>query len=311
MMRRLVGLVSIAVAFAGAPAAAHAQASTGDQWLRRPVDARTFATFLDFFTYDRALRFETVRGDSADLGGVRRVHITFVSTPGMRVPALLYEPSGGPSPRPAVILIHGGSARGKETAAAVQLSQLMSRAGFTVLAIDMPHFGERQDGLFTLFTNPEKAERLYNQPPVYLAFVTQLVKDVGRSYDWLTAEGQADPRRVALVGFSRGAQEAFIAGGADRRIAAVAGLYGGHFDAMETGHLAAACPANYIGHISPRPLLMINGTQDQDFFRAVSVEPLFRLARQPRRIEWAETGHQLPTPEHQAMLVEWLREQLR
>ena len=67
----------------------------------------------------------------------------------------------------------------------------------------------------------------------------------------------------------------------------------------------------YIGRISPRPLLMINGTQDQDYFRAVSVEPLFRLARQPRRIVWAETGHQLPTAEHQALLVEWLREQLR
>ena len=73
-MRRLVSLVFIAAVCAGTPAAAHAQASTGDQWLRRPVDARTFATFLDFFTYDRALPLETVRGDSADLGGVRRVH---------------------------------------------------------------------------------------------------------------------------------------------------------------------------------------------------------------------------------------------
>lgn len=308
-MRWYAGLVSMGMALAASET--RAQASPGDQWLRRPVDGRTFATFLDFFTYDRALPFEVQRGDSTDLGGVGRVHLSFVSTSGVRVPALLYEPTGVASPKPAVILLHGGSAAGKETAAAVQLATLMARAGFTVLAIDMPHFGERRSGLLTLYTNPEKAERLYNQPPLYLAFVTQLVKDVGRSYDWLTAEAGADPRRVAVVGFSRGAQLALIAGGAERRLAAVAALYGGHFDALETGHLAAACPANYIGRISPRPLLMVNGTQDQDFFRAVSVEPLFRLARQPKRIVWAETGHQMPIPEHQAVMVDWLRERLR
>jgi len=288
-----------------------AQASAGDEWLRRPVDERTFRTFLDFFAYDRALPFETQRGDSSDQGGYHRVHVSFVSTAGVRVPALFYRPAGFTAPGPAIILLHGGSAPGKESAGAVQLATVLSRAGFLVLAIDMPHFGERRSGLLTLFTNPEKAERLYNQPPLYLAFVTQLVKDVSRSYDWLAAEGGADPRRIALAGFSRGGQEAIIAGGAERRLAAVAALYAGHFDALETGHLAAACPANYVGRISPRPLLMINGTEDQDFFRAVAVEPLFRLARQPRRIVWAETGHQLPLPEHQALLVDWLRAQLR
>lgn len=307
-MRRLFLVSFLLIAGAGPVAA---QASSGDQWLRRPVDDRTFATFLDFFAYDRALPFATQRHDSTDLGGIERVHLSFVSTAGVRVPALLYRPVGGSGRLPAIVALHGGTAPGKESAYVGQMASVIARAGFLVLAIDMPYFGERRGELITGFTNREKADRLYNQPPVYLAFVTQLVKDVSRSYDWLVAEGGAEARRIGLVGFSRGAQLAFIAGGADRRLAAVVGAYGGHFDALETGHLAAACPANYIGRISPRPLLMINGTNDQDFFRAVSVEPLYRVARQPKRIIWAETGHQMPLPEHQAQMIEWLREQLR
>jgi dienelactone hydrolase len=302
-------LAVMACAIAAPPL--HAQASAGDEWLRRPVDDRTFRTFLDFFTYARALPFETQRLDSTDLGGIWQVRLTYVSTPGVRVTAFQYRPGGGAPPRSAVILLHGGVPGGKASAGAVQLATVLARAGLGVLAIDMPYFGERRTDLLTTFTNTEKAERLYNQPALYLAFVMQLTKDVSRGYDWLVGEAGADSAHVALVGFSRGAQLALIAGGVERRLAAVAALYGGHFDALETGHLAAACPANYIGRISPRPLLMINGTNDQDFFPAVAVEPLFRLARQPRRIVWAETGHQVPTPEHQALLVDWLREQLR
>jgi hypothetical protein len=102
-----------------------------------------------------------------------------------------------------------------------------------------------------------------------------------------------------------------IAGAADRRLAAVAMLYGGHFDALERGHLPAACPANYIGRISPRPLLMINGTRDTDMIKETSVEPLQRLAKQPKTILWAETGHQLPTEEHRSALLRWLQDSLK
>ncbi len=56
----------------------------------------------------------------------------------------------------------------------------------------------------------------------------------------LVRERNVNPERVVLVGFSRGAQVAMIAAGADRRFAGVVLLHGGHFDANETGHRAAA-----------------------------------------------------------------------
>ena len=287
--------------------------SRGDQWLSHPVDDRTFRTFLDFFAYDRQTPFETQATDTVDQGGIRREHVSFQSTPGARVTAYLYRTgasSGGHGA--AIILLHGGSAGGKDVAYTAAVAQLLARAGYDVLSIDMQYFGERRTDLFTTFTEQEKHDRLYNQPPAFLSWVTQTVKDVGRSYDWLVTERGADPRRVGIVGISRGAVEAIVAGGADRRLAAVALIYGGHFDALENGHLAAACPANYVGRISPRPLLMINGKADNDFVRETSVEPLYRLARAPREILWADGGHQgVPTPEHQTALLEWLREKLR
>ncbi len=135
---------------------------------------------------------------------------------------------------------------------------------------------------------------------------------MSRGYDLLVEQRGADARRIALVGMSRGAIVAAIAGAADRRLAAVVMLFGGHFDALERGHMPAACPANYIGRISPRPLLMINGTHDTDMIKEISVEPLQRLARPPKSILWADTGHQSSlTEEHRSALLRWLQESLK
>jgi dienelactone hydrolase len=312
---RISWAVCAALVAAGLPAhpARGQEPARGDQWLSRPVDDRTFRTFLDFFTYDRQTPFGTQSIDAEEHEGIRREHVSFQSTPGTRVTAHFYRTvATGAGRGSAVILLHGGSAPGKDVAYTAAVAQLLGRAGFDVLSIDMPYFGERRTDLLTTFTEQEKHDRLYNQPPAYLAWVTQIVKDVGRSLDWLVAERGVDPRRIGIVGISRGAVEAVIAGGADGRLAAVVLIYGGHFDALENGHLAAACPANYIGHISPRPLLMINGTQDNDMVRETSVVPLYRLARAPREILWDEGGHRgVPTEEHQTAMLQWLREKLR
>jgi dienelactone hydrolase len=127
----------------------------------------------------------------------------------------------------------------------------------------------------------------------------------------LVEQRNADPKRIGLVGFSRGAQAGAIAGGAERRLAAVALLHGGHFDRIERGHLPAACPANYIGRISPRPLLMINGNHDTDYLKDTSVLPLFRLANPPKLILWRDTRHGVLTEEDRSAMLQWLKENLK
>ena len=311
-MKRLYGVVLLFLAAGIASPAPLEAPAAADVWLARPVDDQTFQTYLDFFTYDRKLPFDLRVIGSEEKDGVKREHFSFQSTRGVRVFANLDQAGGSAfGKRPSVIMLHGGGPAGKDNPGVQLMARLIARAGYNVLAIDMQHFGERSTDLLTTFTEQEKHDRLYNQPAAYLAWITQTVKDVSRSYDLLVEQRGADARRVAVIGISRGAIAASIAGAADRRLAAVAMLFGGHFDALERGHLPAACPANYIGRISPRPLLMINGTRDTDMIKETSVEPLQRLAKPPKTILWAETGHQLPTEEHRSALLRWLQESLK
>jgi dienelactone hydrolase len=283
-----------------------------DEWLKRPVNNATFETYRQFFIYDRSAPLDLRVLDNGDEDGLRREHLSFQGTPGERVFANYYRavPSEG-ALQASVILLHGGSAEGKDSPAAKRIAAFLVRSGLSVLAIDLPYFGERGGDLLTTYTEQEKHERLYDQPPLYLAWVTQITKDVGRAFDLLVTEREASPRHVGLVGYSRGAQLATIVAAVDQRFMAVALLFGGHFDRAEKSHLPAACPANYIGRIAPRPLLMMNGTLDDDYSRDRSVEPLYRLAKEPKAILWAETGHQVPSPERLSAAVRFLRAHLK
>ena len=304
-------VLAVVAAFVGTGmAASQSRAPQGDAWLKRPVDDRTYQGYLDFFTYDARLPFELRVTKTEEEQGVRRESFSFQSTPGVRVTAVLsQQTTAAGGARPAIVFLHGGVPEGK--ANTLSRAALLARAGWSVLSIDLPYFGERKTELLTAFTEQEKHERLYNQPSVYLAWVIQIAKDVSRSLDVLVAERGVDRRRVALLGSSRGAMVGAIAAAIERRFAAVVMLFGAHFDAFENNHLPAACPANYIARIAPRPLLMVNGTQDSDMIRDVAVEPLFRLAKQPKEIIWTEGGHMFMTEEHRAAMVQWLRDKTR
>ena len=280
-----------------------------DRWLAKPVDDQTYRTYLDFFRYDSQLAFNArVLDSDGSVPGVRREHLIFDSTPGVQVYARLYRPQNARSPVPSAILLHGGTPRGKDSPNVELNAQFLARAGWNVLAIDMMYFGERHTDLLKTFTEQEKHEQLYNQPSAYLSWVTQTVKDVGRSFDLLVREQKVDPARVVLIGFSRGAIVGTIAAAVDRRFRSVVLLYGAHFDALEREHLPAACNANYISRISPRPLLAINGLHDMDHIKDASVAPLLKLAKAPREIIWADTGHQSAlNDELRARMLQWLQ----
>ncbi len=300
----------LVVLFATAAGAAAQVRPEGDEWLRRPVDDRTFGTFLPFFAYDEKQPLDVRVSATQDVEGVTVEVLSYASGPGMRVTARLHLASGGGTRGPGVVLMHGGVSPGKDGPGIKSFAEFLARAGYTTLVFDLQYFGERRTDLLTTFSEAEKHDKLYNQPGAYLSWVIQTVKDAGRGYDLLVERG-VDPRRVALIGISRGGQLSLIVGGADRRFASVLALISGHFDAFETGHQAAACPANYIGRISPRPLLMLNGNLDADYKRSVSVDPLQRLAREPKQLVWHEEGHTLPSEFTRATVMQFLRERMK
>jgi pimeloyl-ACP methyl ester carboxylesterase len=304
-MRKLM----LAACVTCAPMVAQSQART-DEWMKKPVNSATFETYRTFFAYDKRVPFAAQTIDTTVVDGVFIEQLSFESTPGSRVFADLYEPAAQRGQKiKSIVMLHGGVARGKANVRV--LADFLAKSGWRVLAIDMPYFGERRTDLLVAFTEAEKHEKLYNQEATYLSWITQVAKDVGRSIDFLVGERASDPDRLALVGYSRGGQVGAIVGAVEKRFDAVALLYAGHFDAKELGHLAAACPANYIGRIAPRPLFLLNGTQDADYTREDQVEPLHRLARNPKKIVWVETGHVFPPEETRPQLAKWLSEVVR
>ncbi|MDX1673489.1 MAG: acetylxylan esterase [Longimicrobiales bacterium] len=286
-----------------------AEAAAADPWLEDPVDDATFRTFLDFYSYDDSVPLELRTDGREERDGVIVRRITYQSTPGERVPALLYTSAAGLEGRPTLIELHGATATGKDEPSYRVRAERLVRAGFNVLVFDMPLFGERSTDRLRTYTNLEKHQKLYNRPALYRDWVIQVAIDARRAVDLVIDLG-ADPDRIGLAGYSRGGILAPIVGAVEPRFAAVAAILGGHMDALEQRHLAPACPANFIGRISPRPLLMIGGSYDSDHIRETSLEPLSELAREPVRVVWSEAGHML-LPEHEELMTRWFRTQLR
>ena len=184
------------------------------------------------------------------------------------------------------------------------------RAGWRILAIDMKYYGERKTDLLTTFGSKEKREKLYNNPPTYLAWVIQTVKDVSRSFDFLVQQKGADPEQISLLGISRGAVVGTIAGAVERRLKTIILIHGGH-SSRGIKHMPPACPANYVNRISPRPILMVNGTKDTIFEKDHAVLPLYNLAKEPKRIIWIEGGHGAISDETQTELRKWMQKYAR
>ena len=306
-MKKIISFIAfIILAVLAIQPSSYIQDETGCKWLEKPVDNSTFKMYLEFFVYEKDLLFDLQIIDVTEKEGIRKEHISFQSTRGERIFANFYSTIGPSLEKgPAVILLHGGGFLGKDLPSALFFTERTVRAGWRVLAIDMKYYGERKTDLLTTFGSKEKREKLYNNLPIYLAWVIQTVKDVSRSFDFLTQQKDADPEKISLFGISRGAVVGTIAGAVERRLKAVMLIHGGHAS-RGIKHMPAACPANYVGRISPRPLLMVNGTKDTIFEKDHAVLPLYDLAREPKRIIWIEGGHGAVSDETQTELRKWM-----
>ncbi len=175
-----------------------------------------------------ARRFEVGSHALAFLGaggardGVREV--VFATAKGEEVGGYLLEPEGG-GPAPAVLYIHAHGNRydigarevldGRE-ALHGPIGPELARAGFRVLAIDMPCFGGRAG---TQESAAAKAALWYGR-----SLAGQMLGELSSALDWLAADAGTDPERIGVYGLSMGATLGYWLGAVDPRVAAVAHL---------------------------------------------------------------------------------------
>lgn len=238
-------------------------------------------------------------------------HITLSGADGKPVPGLYLRPKAD-GKYPVALLLHGlGS--DKETMIRF-FGRALAARGIACLALDALDHGERKTpGAAAVGAGSPAGERGGLR---FATVVRQTVGDYRLALDYLKTRKDVDANRVGLLGYSMGAMMGSVLGGVDDRVKAVVLEVGGDPVRPFVSALPPAArdtvefisPSNYVGHIAPRPVLMINAKADQTM-RADAAKRLQDAARDPKQIIWAEGGHILAAPDAQKG-VDWLVERL-
>lgn len=195
---------------------------------------------------------------------------------------------------PAIIIL-GGLRTGKRT-----IDYLKATRNIVILSLDYPYEGKKE--------KLSALEFLTSLPAIHRA-VLETVPAAILGVDYLLGRDDVDPERIILVGGSLGAIFVPAVMAADGRIAAAAMLFG----ACDIGSLVKSSidlpaplpavagrvtalmaspvePLKYVAGVSPRPLFMLNGSEDPRIPPACS-RLLHSSAREPKTARWIEAGH--------------------
>ena len=228
--------------------------------------------------------------------------LTLVSSSGLRVELSTRIPKTIVSPRPMVLLL-GGRRTGRD---AVKL--ITDTHDVALAAISYPYSGDRKARGMALFTD------LYD--------IQQAIKDTTPALmlamDYLVTLPQLNPRRIELAGVSLGAFFVSTPGALDQRFRRVWLIHGAGEPAKVLGkgteRYLSPRPLNYIagkllgwmtlshhlrpedwvGRISPRPVIIINARDDPSF-PDTSIKVLHNATNEPYEIIWMQGEHIMPS----------------
>ena len=256
------------------------------------------ATYFRGYDATAPLNFQLVEEKEAPA-----YHWTKFSYTGFRgdqVPAVLATPKAAPGPFPCVVFVHG-IGNDKNFMAKHGLDEPFVKAGFAFVCFDQLMRGERK----------LKTKSGWAEAGAFRVRAAYTVNDTRRLIDYLVTRPDIATNRIYLVGASYGAVTGSTAAAFDERIRAVVLTYGGgNLRKLLTGEAlhkeiklwslptaivawyfgSVSDPVNYIGQISPRPILLQNGKADTVVAPAAA-QALQDAARQPKTILWYEGDH--------------------
>ena len=242
--------------------------------------------------------------------------ITYTSPRGGPVGAYLVVPSGK-SPFAAVLFGHWGNGTRAEF---IPEAKLYARAGAVSLIPDYP------------WDRPQpwhKTPDHFDKPQLDREIEIQAVVDLRRGIDFLLARPDVDPKRLAYVGHSYGAQWGSILSAVDKRMKTSVLMAGvaemadillrsddpGMVDfrknqpagqlekyAQVTGDIDAI---HFVGRASPIPLLLQFATYEQ-YFDKTSMQHYVVAASDPKKVLYYDTGHDLNDPQALEDRYDWL-----
>jgi dienelactone hydrolase len=207
-----------------------------------------------------------------------------------------------PEEHPAgVVFMHGGRGHASDF---LPEARLLAGRGAVALTIDSP---------FT--RSPDKAiqEGKADLEPTYETMV-QNVQDLLRGLDILVDQYRVDPKRLALVGYSMGAQPAALAAALDPRVRALVLMAGRALpsglpnDPQERELFGAIDTVDFVDNLAPTELLL-QGAEYDSVIPHSEMEMLAQAASEPKEIRWYPTDHDLSAQAGRER-VAWLVDQL-
>lgn len=213
--------------------------------------------------------------------------------PGIKIPYYLLLPKEGDKPFPLVLTPHGHSRRGKEVyvgnfeneaekedslSGDRDVARQAVKEGYAVIAMDVRGFYEmgRQEE-FDAGMNNSCADLQRKALMFGRTLIGERVHDMGKLIDYATTRPEIDTENIIITGNSGGGTVALFTAALDKRISiTVPGSYFCTFvdSVVSINH----CPCNIIpgilragemydvvGLIAPRPILFVNGVEDEIF----------------------------------------------
>ena len=169
-----------------------------------------------------------------------------------------------------------------------------------------------------------------SQPELDVEIYSQAVIDLRRAVDVLLARSDIDPRRLAYVGHSFGAQWGAVLSAVEKRFQTLV-LIGGTpslsalwLESNDTGmvNFRNRVPKetlyryirvnevldgiNYVPHASPTPLLF-QFARFERYFGEAAMRRYADAASEPKKVLWYNTGHELNDPQALADRQAWLQ----
>jgi beta-lactamase class A len=275
---------------------------------------------LHLFDYDATAPLDVHDKIIEEFDGGTLHDITYTSPKGGPVSAYLVVPKGK-GPFAAILFGHWGNGTRAEF---IPEAKLYAKAGAVSLIPDYPW--DRSQPW-------RKTPSHYDKPELDREIEVQAVLELRRGIDLLLARPDVDPKRLAYVGHSYGAQWGSILSAVDKRMktsvlmAGVAEtgdifLRGNHPTITELrksrpsgqferyAQIAGDIDAiHFAGHAAPIPLLLQFGNFEE-YFDKTSMEHYAAAASDPKKVLYYDTGHDLNDPQALEDRYNWLADHI-
>jgi predicted esterase len=262
----------------------------------------SFQSLLTHYRYDR-LPLEPQIIETIETADWRREKITYLGGNDERAIGYLYLPKSSRAPFQVIQFVPAGDVYGNFIGVPESVEMQVApfvKSGRAVWSVVFKGFKEREHPagyVAPKYTTVKRRE-----------VVVGNATDLSRGLDYLAARKDVDISCVAYFGYSQGASEGVMYSAIEPRFRSVV-FVAGSISPSSQRWVAEASPPNFAAHIRA-PKLLLNGRYDEVNPIRTHVEPMFKLLREPKRMQLYDAGHSPPLEIIVPVINGWLDETL-